>query len=510
MKANLLLPLLSVAGTAAANTPKPNILWIMAEDMGQDLECYGVQAVKTPVLNRMAREGVLYNNACCSNPISSPSRSAMMTGVHQTLIEAHNHRSNRDRPLTDGVKPITYYLRRAGYTCILGNSQVMNRGRKIDCNFKCTPLGEWNGVDKFGLFDKYDEFTAADQPFFAQIQLNVTHRGDWWKRISAASAHPVNPAQVVLPPYMADHPKIREEWACYLDQVEYMDGEVGKLLQELEDKGILDNTIVFFIADNGRCDIRGKGYLYEPGTKIPMIVWGKGIAPGVVDDIVSTLDISASILDLASAELPDYLSGKPLFRDGLPVDGCDYFYAARDNWDEIAECIRSVSTTRFTYIRNYMPQYGWDRHQVYLDFHRPAVHVMRTLKAEGKLTPDELLFFADSKPVEELYDIVADPHELRNLAQNPEYAEVLEAMRAKMDEWQKNHRDGGLADLDDRHPVQTGTIQSGAVRRWVQRQHPEAWQELTKGGICRNFSAWVKEAAAAQKHKTGEKRSDHE
>ena len=107
---------------------KPNILWIMAEDMGQDLECYGMKAVRTPNLNKMASEGVLYRSACCTAPISSPSRSAMMTGVHQTIINAHNHRGNRNLPLDEKFKPITYYLRKAGYTCILGNSNVMNKG----------------------------------------------------------------------------------------------------------------------------------------------------------------------------------------------------------------------------------------------------------------------------------------------------------------------------------------------------------------------------------------------
>ena len=165
----------------------------------------------------MASEGVLYKSACCTAPISSPSRSAMMTGVHQTVINAHNHRSYRDLPLDEKFKPITYYLREAGYTCILGNSNVMNKGRKTDCNFKHTPLGEWNGKDKFGLFDKYDEFTPEDQPFYAHIQLVVTHRGDWWKKVTSESQHPVNPDSVELPPYLLDDIRIRRQWASYLD-----------------------------------------------------------------------------------------------------------------------------------------------------------------------------------------------------------------------------------------------------------------------------------------------------
>ncbi len=488
------LGLVSIAGASGQNTDRPNIIWVMAEDMGQDLECYGMPAVRTPVLNRMAQEGVRYDNACCSCPISSPSRSAMMTGIHQTLINSHNHRSNRDMILPEDVKPITYYLRQAGYTCILGNSNVMNKGRKTDCNFKHTPVGEWNGVDQFGLFDKFDEFTPEDQPFFAQIQLNVTHRGDWWKQVSAESPHRVNPDDVVLPPYLADHPKIREEWASYLDQVEHMDMEMGMILDELRKKGMYKNTVIFFIGDNGRCEIKGKGYLYDPGTKIPMIAWGKGIPHTVVDDIVSTLDISATILDMAGAEMPDNLSGKPLFKDGQPTKGSEYFYAARDNWDEVVDCMRSISTKDYTYIRNYLPEEGWDRHQLYLEFHRPAVHVMRTLKAEGKLNEAQLQFFADHKPAEELYDIHKDPHQLHNLVDDPAYGAVLQQMRGYMEDWQSKHRDTGLEDRNQRNPGKAGKL-----REWVQQNYPEEWKKLTEGEICDSYQKWSNEMTGKKK-----------
>lgn len=482
----------SVQMLAQDNT-KPNIIWLMAEDMGQDLECYGMQAVKTPVLNKMASEGIKYNNACCTNPISSPSRSAMMTGAHQTTINAHNHRSNRDLPLQNGVKPITYYLRKAGYTCVLGNNNVKGKGRKTDCNFKHTPIGEYDGVSSFGLFDKYDEFTKEDQPFFAQIQLNVTHRGDWWKEVRAKSKHPVDINKVVMPPYMPDHPKIREQWATYLDQVEYMDNEVGLILEELKQKGMIDNTIIFFIADNGRCEVRGKGYLYEPGTKIPMIAWGKGITPEVVNDIVSTLDISATILDLAGAEKPDYLMGKLLFdKKEKPQE---YFYAARDNWDEIKECMRSVSTIRYSYIRNYMPHLPWDQHQVYLDFHRPAIHVMRTLKAGNKLDKNTSLFMNDHKPMEELYDIQNDPHQLINLACDSQYISVLQDMRNKMNEWQTKNRDLGLEDMNSRNPGK----ERETIRDWLKKTYPQEWKKLQEGDICDKYSQWSKEKNKSKK-----------
>lgn len=466
---------------------KPNIIWLMAEDMGQDLECYGMQAVRTPVLNKMASEGVKYNNAYCSNPISSPSRSAMMTGMHQNTIQAHNHRSNRELALPEDVKPITYYLRRVGYTCILGNTNVRGKGRKIDCNFKHDPIGSYDGINNFGLFDKFDEFSRGDQPFFAQIQLNVTHRGDWWKKVTSESKHPVNPDKVVLPLYMPDHPKIRQQWAAYLDQVEYMDYEVGKILEELERKNLIDNTIIFFIADNGRCEVRGKGYLYEPGVRIPMIVWGKGIHSNEVDEIVSTLDISATILGLAGAELPAHIMGEQLFEKKTTPR--EYFYAARDDWDEIKECMRAVYTKEYAYIKNYMPHFPWDQHQVYLDFHRPAIHIMRMLRAENKLNSNTSIFMSEHKPQEELYDMKNDPYQLKNLAYDSVYRNILQDMRNKMNEWQNRYKDNGLEDIHRRKSVGERVT----MRDWVKKHYPKEWQKLLKGEICDKYSVWAKQ-----------------
>lgn len=471
---------------------KPNIVWIMAEDMSLDLECYGMAAVKTPNLNLMAQEGVLYNAAVCTNPISSPNRSAMITGATQVVTNTHNHRSNRDVPLNTNFKPITSFLRDAGYTCVIGHHGVFNKGRKTDFNFLHEHIGEWNGVDKFGVYDKYDEFTAEDQPFFATIQLQVTHRGDWWQEVSAASKHPVNPSDVVLPPFMPDHPQVRKEWAMYLDQVEKMDSEVGMIVEELRDKGVLDNTIIFFIGDNGRCDIRGKGYLYEQGLKVPMIAWGRGIKPGVVNNIVSTLDISATILDLAGCEIPAYCDGEPLFdrQSGESIVSHDYIYSARDTWDEVVECSRAVTTDQYKYIRNYFPEIPWDAHQRYLEFHRPALHIMRELKKEGKLSAEQLRFLEDSKPVEELYDLKSDPFESKNLAEEASMQSVLRSMSDKMDEWQATHNDMGIADRNRRTPE---AMKIDMVE-YVKKYHPERWQYMLDGNVIDFYKPTVGEA----------------
>ena len=458
-----------------AQDNRPNIIWIMAEDMGLDLECYGMKGVSTPNLNRFARHGTTYTNAFCTNPICSPSRSAMMVGAHQNSFGAHNHRSKRDVPLPAPYMPMTWHLRRAGYTCILGHRDVMGKGRKTDCNFKHTKVGPYDGKEHFGLFDKLDEASAADAPFYHHIQLKVTHRGDWWERIRATSQKPVHTDDIELPPYIADTPLNRLDWAAYLDTVEYMDGEFGMLMQEIEEKDLADNTIVVFIADNGRCQVRGKGYLYEPGLRIPMLVGGPGVPAGHTENrVVSTLDICASIFDLAGIDAPDYLEGTPIIgRDEIP--GREFIYGARDRWDEINDCSRSVCDGRYNFIHNRMPEVPWDAHQAYLDFYRPIVHEMRRLKARGELDEQTAAFFRDSKPEYELYDWDRDRHEMTNLAGKPEAAPVFERLKASMEAYQAQHRDTGLEDLGQRTWEPVGAVN---VRDWLEKERPELWEAL--------------------------------
>ncbi|WP_245799610.1 sulfatase family protein [Cellulophaga omnivescoria] len=454
-------------------TKKPNIIWIMAEDMSTDLACYGMPDVKTPFLDKMAKEGVLFTNAFVTNPICSPSRSAMMVGTHQLKTNTHNHRSNREVPLNAQFTPFTKLLRDAGYTTILGNHAVLNKGRKIDVNFKHEAIGEWDGKTQFGLFDKYDTIKKTDEPFFAQIQLQVTHRGDWWDQIREESKHPVNPETLTLPPYMADHPAVRLDWAKYLDQIEYMDNEVGMLFKELEDKGLADNTIVIFIGDNGRCNIRGKGYLQDPGLRIPLLVHYPAKFKGnqVREDVVSATDITASIVDFAGIDVPSYMTGKPIFSENF---NREYNYGARDLWDEIEEKSRSVTTTEWSYIRNDMPEVPYDAHQAYLEFYRPAVHVMRTLYKEGKLNKNQAPFFAPTKPKEELYNLKEDPYELVNLAENPKYKDVLQKLRNKtalLDEEMKP-----VSDIYN--PVITNGPE---LIEWVKKEKPEEYKKMLSG-----------------------------
>jgi len=272
---------------------------------------------------------------------------------------------------------------------------------------------------------------------------------------------------------MADHPTVRLDWAKYLDQIEYMDNEVGILIQDLKDKGIYDNTVIIFIGDNGRCNIRGKGYLFDPGLHVPLIVsWPNRIEQGSVrEEVVCSTDITASILSIAGIEAPEYMTGNSFVDDGFDRQ---YAYGARDLWDEVMEKSRSLTTKKYKYIKNYMPEVSWDAHQAYLEFYRPAVHTMRKMKFEGKLNADEAYFFSPTKPTEELYDLENDPHELNNLAKEKEHTETINQFRKVL----KDTETEMTAKSNVFNPVYPISVE---VLDWVKYFHPSEYLEMLNG-----------------------------
>jgi N-sulfoglucosamine sulfohydrolase len=335
---------------------RPNILWILSEDISPELSCYGTPLVQTPNLDRLASQGIRFTNAFTTAPVCSASRSAMITGMFQTTIGAHNHRSHRDDGYTlpEPVCLITEYFRRAGYfTANVTTAAPGVRGSgKTDFNFKFEKAfdgKDWNQ-------------RKPGQPFFAQLSISVTHRGGHWKNLPGQIKSPVDPDKVKLPPYYPDHSVARQDWATYLDSIQVMDGYMGKILKRLDDENLAGNTVVIFIGDHGRCHVRGKQWLYDGGIHIPLLVrWPDKIRAGqVCDDLVSAIDISATILKIAGIEPPEYMEGKVFLEPGAngdwrPVNKHDYIVAARDRCDETIDRIRCVRTKQFKYIRNFLP-----------------------------------------------------------------------------------------------------------------------------------------------------------
>lgn len=412
---------------------KPNIVLLMAEDIGNDLACYGHPGVKTPTLDALAAKGIRYNRFYTNSPICSPSRTSLMFGLYQTTCGGHNHRS-RVKLKDPAWKYMTHYLHEAGYSCLLGSDLVMDNGAKTDLNIK---IGN--------PFPK----RPAGAPFFQQIQLKVTHRdagSDRWQELRKASDHPVRLEDVEIPPYLPDVPEVREDWATYLDQIQGADRETRKVLDDLKKRGVLENTVVIWIGDNGRCQIRGKGYLFEDGIRCPLIIAGKGIDEGkVVDDLVSGIDLTATILALAGIEKPSHMQGQA-FLNNPEYKPKEYIFAARDRWDEIVDCSRTIVGKRFKYIRNFMPEIPYDAHHQYLDIPlvRPILPLLRKMNEEGKLTPEQAYFFRPKKDEEQFYDLEKDPFELNNLADSPEYKEQKEILKTQLSTWIEETRDKGL------------------------------------------------------------------
>ncbi len=426
----------ALSGASCRRRRRPNILWIIAEDFSPDLGCYGNRLVHTPNLDRLAAEGVRFTRAFVTGPVCSASRSAIATGMYQTTIGAHHHRSHRDDNfrLPPPVRPFTHYLREAGYhTSNLERVPGIGGTGKTDFNFAAE-----------NVFDGKDwSERRPGQPFYAQINFPETHRA--FKRFTP---RPVDPAQVVLPPYYPDHPAVRLDWALYLDGAQHLDVNVGKVLNRLEQEGLAEDTIVFFFGDHGRPMPRGKQFLYDEGIHIPLIVRiperyrPEGYAAGTVNDaLVSAIDITATTLRLAGVEPPPHMEGRPFFGPG--AGRRDSIIAARDRCDETADRIRCVRDRRYKYIRNFFPERPYAQQNVYKDTQYPTLAAMRRLQAQGKLTGPPALFLAPSRPAEELYDLENDPHEIRNLAGSAGHQAELDRMRRILEEWIRRTGDQG-------------------------------------------------------------------
>jgi len=408
----------------AVEQEKPNIVWLDAEDLSPDLGCYGNPYVKTPNLDRLAREGALFTNAFVTAPVCSPSRSAIATGMYQTTIGAHHHRSHRNDgyKLPDGIKLFTHYLREAGYFTCNGTALHPDRRGKLDYNFDMPFEKAFDGTDW--------SQRKPGQPFFAEIHFNETHR-----EFTPDPENPIDPDKIEIPPYYPDHPITRLDWSLYLEMVQVLDKKVGKVLQRLEDEGLAENTVVFFTGDHGRPMVRGKQWLYDSGIHIPLIVrWPGKIKPGTVrNDLVSSIDLVPTWLKIAGIELPSYLQGRDLFSPHTSER--KYIFAARDRCDETDDRIRCVRSKRFKYIRNFYPEKPYLQFNAYKHRQYPVLTLMKVLHKQGKLDDIQERLMAPHRPVEELYDLQNDPYEIHNLAKDPAYQDVLKEMRQALDHW---------------------------------------------------------------------------
>jgi arylsulfatase A-like enzyme len=426
------------AGNAAPQ--RPNVLWLIAEDFGVELGCYDAHPAVTPRLDALAADGVRYARFYTTAPVCSASRSAFMTGMYQTTIGAHNHRSHRDDGyrLPRGVRLVTEYFRDGGYfTANIGQLPPQLK-------FKGTEKTDWNFTPPENPFDsrRWSDL-KSHQPFFAQINFQETHR-----RFHAPPR--TDPAVIEVPPYEPDHPVTRADRAAYFDSTAELDRKVGLILDLLKADGLADNTIVVFFGDNGQAHVRGKQFCYEEGLHVPLIIrWPKqspppeATQPGAVDTrLLMAIDLAPTMLSLAGLPIPKKMQGSVFFGADA-AEPRQYVFGARDRCDETQFRLRTVRDARYRYIRNFTPERPFLQANAYKEKSYPVWNLLKELHAEGKLTPVQEVLCAPTMPAEELYDLENDPHEIVNLAATPEFAETNKRLRKVLDDWINTTNDQG-------------------------------------------------------------------
>ncbi|MEN8846677.1 MAG: sulfatase-like hydrolase/transferase [Akkermansiaceae bacterium] len=423
---------------------RPNILWLSAEDINDHFGCYGDPHAVTPNLDQLATEGVRYTNAYTAAGVCAPCRSTIITGMYQTTIGTMHMRSSTTMP--ESIKAFPNYLREAGYYC--------TNNSKKDYQFK-ESKDTWDTSSSKAHWSKRNE---SSQPFFAVFNFTGCHESGIentskyqtvTKKLSPSERQ--NPEKFTnLPPYYPDTPIVREDWKRNYELITAMDSWVGDHIQRLKDDGLYEDTIIIYWSDHGVGLPRAKRWLYDSGTRVPLIVripekWRikEQAKPGSVDhQLISSLDFGITTLNLANLPAPLITQGRAFLGKDLSPPR-DYIYGARDRMDERYDIIRSVRDQRYRYIRNYEPLKPYFQYMNTPE-KGATMRELRRIASEGDMPPAMKLFMADRKPVEEFYDLKNDPHEINNLIDDPAQKETLTRFRKAHTQWSKDTRDLGL------------------------------------------------------------------
>ncbi|MEF3308098.1 sulfatase-like hydrolase/transferase [Paenibacillus sp. GYB004] len=421
---------------------RPNILWISLEDTSPRFGCYGDPLARTPNIDKLASEGTRFPLAFSTAGVCAPSRSAIITGMYQTSIGTHHMRTTHTHANSSElptpyhtvtphyVKTFTEYLRAAGYYC--------TNNKKTDYQFE-PPLTAWDELGSHGHWRNRER----GQPFFSVFNPTLTHESGMWPEKERQPLQ-TDPDRVELPPYLPNTRIAREALARHYDNIAEADKIVGRLLQQLEEDGLADNTIVFLWSDHGEGLPRAKRWPYDAGIRVPLLVrWPGQVEPQAVSDqLVSLVDLGPTVLSCAGIDIPYHMQGQPFLGDRKQER--EYVFASRDRYDQSYDMIRAIRDKKYKYIRNYypdLPRMMW----VSFNNQHPVQQEMWRLHREGKLEGIQNLMF-EKRPVEELYDTENDPHELYNLAKDPNYRDKLAELRNVLDEWLEQHGDMGKMD----------------------------------------------------------------
>ena len=425
--------LLILASTTPAPADAPNILWISSEDNGPHLGVYGDSHADTPNLDALGARGMIYRNAWSTAPVCAPARTTIISGMYPPSTGSqHMHSSTR---LPPSMKMFPQYLREAGYYTSNNAKEDYNLVKPGKVWDESSPQAHWRNRE-------------PGQPFFSVFNLTVTHESRIRQRPHTA-VH--DPTMVRVPAYHPDTPEVRQDWAQYHDKITEMDALAGKVLEQLKEDGLEEDTIVFYWADHGAGQPRSKRWTYNSGLHVPLILYipekfrhlrsSDYAAGGGTDRLVGFVDFAPTVLSLAGIQPPDYFQGHA-FSGKFEAPPQPYLYGFRGRMDERYDMVRTVRDHRYIYIRNFMPHRIYGQFVEYM-FRTPTTAIWHRLYRQGKLSPPRTHFW-ETKPTEELYDLAEDPDETKNLADSPEHRAVLERLRTARRAWSLSIRDLGF------------------------------------------------------------------
>ena len=440
---------------------RPNILWLVTEDMGPYIAAFGDSTIQTPNLSRLAAEGVIYPNLYSTSGVCAPSRAAIATGMYPSSIGANHMRTSSYTEVTglpkyeavppSPVRMMSEFLRIHGYYCTNNN--------KEDYQFRA-PVTAWDESSVYAHWRNRN----TDQPFFSIFNFGVTHESglfepygfrraefrhyqsgdrtfsntDWNGRTSEdeTANHIAQNIDFPAPPYLPNTELVRRDlWKMY-NNIAEMDRQLGAILDQLEADGLMESTVIFFYADHGGPLPRQKRLIYDSGLNSPMIIRfpNLGMAGSIDSQLISFIDFAPTVLSLVGIQPPEHFQGQAFLGAHRAKTNRKYVHAAADRFDGFTDAIRAVRDTRFKYIRNYRPEQGYYLPVVYRE-RIPTMQELLRLKEENGLNEYQAQWFRDRKPRNELFDCQNDPHELHNLAGDPKYEGKIKELSNEMDLW---------------------------------------------------------------------------
>ena len=424
--------LFAVVAAAIVNaaSERPNIVWLVTEDNSKHwLRLYQEGGAPMPNIEKLAEGGLVFQNAFSNAPVCSVARSTLITGSYAPRMAAQYHRRSALAPMPEGLRMFPYYLKEAGY--------YTTNNSKTDYNLR--DKGMWDESSSKASYRN----RKPDQPFFHVQNFGRTHEGQlhFSKDFMGENKTVTDADSIEVFPYHPDTPTFRYTYAKFQDHHREADAQMGEFIEGLKSDGLAEDTIIFYYGDHGGVLPRGKGYAYESGLNVPLVVYAPEkwrhllpASPGSrVEGFVSFVDFGPTVLNLAEVDVPKTMDGKPFLGKGVSasdLDRRDEAFGYADRFDEKYDFVRTYRKGKYKYIRNYQP-FNFDGLFNQYRYRMLAYEEWRDMYHAGKLNAAQRQFF-EPRPVEALYDIDADPHEVTDLSGDPDYASVLKDLRRRL------------------------------------------------------------------------------